>query len=547
MARLDRLGPAKEIAQIGAAIGREFPYDLLRAVARIDDTALRDALDRLEAAELASRRGKPPKAAYTFKHALVQEAAYGTLLREPRGALHARIAETLETQFTEIAGNQPELLARHCTEAGLIEKAAELWGKAGQRSLARSALVEATEQLKRALDQISLLPGTPALRRQQIKFQVALGKALMHTKGYASSDTKACLNQARSLIERAEALGEPLEDPQLLFSILHGFWVANFIAFNGDAMRELALKFLALAEQQETKVPLMVGHRLMGVSLLFMGDPTQGRTYLDRAVTLYDPAAHRPLATLSYRSMAWWFLGYPKTALADAVHALKNARDIGHATALMVALNGTTLTNILCGNYAEATARVDELVNLADEKAALLWKAWGMMNKGWLMALTGKASNAVQMTTSAITAYRSTGATLFMPSYLSNLARAYAGLGQFKEAWQCVDEAMSTIEITKERWFETEVNRLAGQIALKSPETDPAKAEAYFGRALAVARQQQAKSWELRAATSLARLWRDQGKRDEARNLLAPIYGWFTEGFDTRDLKEAKALLNELA
>ena len=547
MARLDRLGPAKEIAQIGAAIGREFPYDLLRAVARIDDTALRDALDRLEAAELASRRGKPPKAAYTFKHALVQEAAYGTLLREPRGALHARIAETLETQFTEIAGNQPELLARHCTEAGLIEKAAELWGKAGQRSLARSALVEAAEQLKRALDQISLLPGTPALRRQQIKFQVALGKALMHTKGYASSDTKACLSQARSLIERAEALGEPLEDPQLLFSILHGFWVANFIAFNGDAMRELALKFLALAEQQETKVPLMVGHRLMGVSLLFMGDPTQGRTYLDRAVTLYDPAAHRPLATLSYRSMAWWFLGYPKTALADAVHALKNARDIGHATALMVALNGTTLTNILCGNYAEATARVDELVNLADEKAALLWKAWGMMNKGWLMALTGKASNAVQMTTSAITAYRSTGATLFMPSYLSNLARAYAGLGQFKEAWQCVDEAMSTIEITKERWFETEVNRLAGQIALKSPETDPAKAEAYFGRALAVARQQQAKSWELRAATSLARLWHDQGKRDEARNLLAPIYGWFTEGFDTRDLKEAKALLNELA
>ena len=183
----------------------------------------------------------------------------------------------------------------------------------------------------------------------------------------------------------------------------------------------------------------------------------------------------------------------------------------------------------------------------ADEKAALLWKAWGMMNKGWLMALTGKASNAVQMTTSAITAYRSTGATLFMPSYLSNLARAYAGLGQFKEAWQCVDEAMSTIEITKERWFETEVNRLAGQIALKSPETDPAKAEAYFGRALAVARQQQAKSWELRAATSLARLWRDQGKPQQARELLAPVYGWFTEGFDTRDLKEAKALLDTLA
>ena len=228
MARLDRLGPAKEVAQIGAAIGREFSHALLAAVVRKPEAELGSALDRLIAAGLLFRQGVPPHATYLFKHALVQDAAYGTLLREPRRALHARIAETLESQFAEIAESQPELLARHCTEAGLIEKAAGLWGKAGQRSLERSALVEAAEQLTRALDQIATLPATPALRREQIKLQVALITPLIHVKGYAAPETKAAAERARLLIEQAEALGEPPEDPLLLFSVLYGFWVANY-------------------------------------------------------------------------------------------------------------------------------------------------------------------------------------------------------------------------------------------------------------------------------------------------------------------------------
>ena len=236
MARLDRLGPAKEVAQIGAAIGREFSHALLAAVVRKPEAELGSALDRLIAAGLLFRQGVPPHATYLFKHALVQDAAYGTLLREPRRALHARIAETLESQFAEIAESQPELLARHCTEAGLIEKAAGLWGKAGQRSLERSALVEAVEQLTRALDQIATLPATPALRREQIKLQVALITPLMHVKGYAAPETKAAAERARLLIEQAEALGEPPEDPLLLFSVLYGFWVANYVAFNGDVL-----------------------------------------------------------------------------------------------------------------------------------------------------------------------------------------------------------------------------------------------------------------------------------------------------------------------
>ena len=304
---------------------------------------------------------------------LVQDAAYGTLLREPRRALHARIAETLESQFAEIAENQPELLARHCTEAGLIEKAAGLWGKAGQRSLERSALVEAAEQLTRALAQIATLPATPALRREQIKLQVALITPLIHVKGYAAPETKAAAERARLLIEQAEALGEPPEDPLLLFSVLYGFWVANYVAFNGDVMRELAAQFLALAEKQGATVPLMIGHRLMGISLLFTGDIAEGRAHFDQALALYDPAEHRPLATrfgqdvrvaiLSYRSLALWLLGYPEAALADADQALNDAREIGQAATLMYALVHASLTHISCGNYA--TAKTQSPMNLS--------------------------------------------------------------------------------------------------------------------------------------------------------------------------------------
>ncbi|MGA2842761.1 MAG: adenylate/guanylate cyclase domain-containing protein [Steroidobacteraceae bacterium] len=446
MARLDRLGPAKEVAQIGAAIGREFSHALLAAVARKPEAELGSALDRLIAAGLLFRQGVPPHATYLFKHALVQDAAYGTLLREPRRALHARIAETLESQFAEIAERQPELLARHCTEAGLIEKAAGLWGKAGQRSLERSALVEAAEQLTRAVAQIAALPGTPTLRREQIKLQVALITPLIHVKGYAAPETKAATERARLLIEQAEALGEPPEDPLLLFSVLYSFWVANYVAFNGDAMRELAAQFLALAEKQGATVPLMVGHRLMGTSLMSTGDIAQGRAHYNQAIALYDPNEHRPLATrfgqdvrvaiLSYRSRHLWLLGYPEAARRDTEYALKDAREIGQAATLMYALSHVPVTYILCGNNVAANARADEVVALADEKGALLWKAAGMMNQGCVLALTGKASEAVQMMTSGITAFRSTGATLWMPWYLSYLARAYAALDHFDDAWR---------------------------------------------------------------------------------------------------------------
>ena len=389
MARLDRLGPAKEVAQIGATIGRDFSHALLAAVVRKPEVELQSAFDRLVAAGLLFRQGSPPNATYLFKHALVQDIAYGTLLREPRRALHARIAETLESQFADIAENQPEVLARHCTEAGLIEKAAGLWGKAGRRSMERSAPVEAVEQLGRALDHLATLPSTPALRGEQIKLQVALINPLTHIRGYAASETKAATEQARLLIEQAEALGEAPEDPLLLFSVLYGLWITNVVAFKGPVVRQLAEQFLALAKKQGATIPLMVGHRLMGMSLLFTGDVAASRTDLDRAIALYNPIEHRPLvsrfgqdigvAILSFRSLALWMLGYPVAALADIAHALKDAREIGQAATLMYALTNTSLTLIFIGSYATAKERLDELLALANEKSAVYWKARGLV------------------------------------------------------------------------------------------------------------------------------------------------------------------------
>ena len=379
----------------------------------------------------------------------------------------------------------------------------------------------------------------------------------MHVRGYATPEVKAATERARLLIEQAEALGERPEDPFLLFSVLYGFWAASYVAFNGDMMRELATQFLTLAEKQAATAPLPIAHRIMGTTLLCTGDIAQSRVHLDRAIALYDPAEHRQFATrvgqdirvmiLSYRSWALSFLGYPKAALADANQVLSDAREIGQVATLMYALFHVSMTQICCGDFVAVNAIIDELIALASEKAAPLWKALGTATQGYLFALSGKASNAIEILASAITAYKSTGATLFLPLYLSHLAKAHAELGQFDNAWRCMGEALTAMETTKERWHEAEINRIAGEIALLPPEPDAAKGEAYFERALAIAREQQAKSWELRAAMSMARLWRDQGKRNEARNLLTPVYNWFTEGFDTLDLKEAKALLGELA
>ena len=558
IARLDRLGGSKELAQIGAAIGREFSHELLAAVACRPEAKLEMQLDRLIRAGLLFRQGVPPDATYLFKHALVQDAAYGLLLREPRRHLHARIAETLESKFDEIAENKPEVLARHWAEAGHVERAAVLIGKAGQRSAQRSALIEAAEQLRRALDLIASLPSTPLLRREEIKLHVELITPLLHVRGYAAPETRAAVERARVLIEQSYELGEPPEDPLLLFAVLYGLWVANLVAFNGDVMRELAIQFLALAEKQSATGPLMIAHRQMGLSLLHTGDIAEGRTHLEHAIALYDPAEHRHLATrffgqengaaiMSWRSIASWLLGYPDAALADAERALLLAREAEHLATLVYVINFSIWSYIRCGDYTTAARLADEYDPLQNQLGgSSFWEGWGMMQRGCLLTLTGKAPEAVRTIGSGVELMRSTKTTMWMPLFLSYLARANADIGRFDKASTEIREAMTAVETTKERWHEAELNRVAGEIALRAPQPDVARAEAHFARALEVARKQQAKSWELRAAMSMARLLCAQGEGGRARDVLAPVYGWFTEGFDTLDLRQAKILLEEL-
>jgi class 3 adenylate cyclase/predicted ATPase len=555
MARLDRLGAAKRVAQIGAAIGRDFSHTLLAAVVDEPEAELGPTLDRLVAAGLLFRQGAPPHATYLFKHALVRDAAYGTLLRDGRRALHARIADILERRFAEIAERHPELLARHCAEAGLTEQAARLWGKAGTQSLERSALVEAIEQMSRALALIAALPATTALRREQLKLQVALVTPLCHVKGYASPETKAAVEQARLLVGQAQALGEVPDDPLLPFAALFGIWVTFYVAFDGDMVGKLAEEFLALAEKQDAVAPRLVAHRIMGVSSLMGGEIATGRVHLDRAIALYDPTTARALATRfsvdarvairCYRSWALWLLGYPQAALADVDQAVEAARDTGQAATLIYALVHCSRPWAWTGKDVAAEGLVRDAIALAEETGATMWKGEGVALLGCVLTVRGSAAEAIDAITSGLADNRVTGTTVWQPLTFSYLARAHADLGQFDEAWHSIGEALARVESTKEKWAEAEIQRVAGEIALRSPVPATARAESHFTTALAIARRQQAKSWELRTATSYARLMRDQGRAREAHDLLAPVYAWFTEGFNTADLKEAKGLLNE--
>jgi class 3 adenylate cyclase/tetratricopeptide (TPR) repeat protein len=549
MARLDRLGPAKEIAQIGAVIGREFPYSLLAAVANEPETKLVSTLGRLTAAGLLVQQGVPPHDTYLFKHALIQDAAYGTLLRGPRRALHARIADTLESQFADIAETQPELVARHCTEAGLIEKAAGLWGKAGQRSLERTALVEAAELFTRALAQIRTLPATPALRREAIKLQVAFASALFHLKGYTASETIAAFECADSMIQEAEALGEPADDDLLRFSVLYGQWTGNYTAGNATKANEVAKRCFSAAERQPKSAPLLLAHRITGATLTMLGELLPARMHLDRAVALYVREEHSSLATrfgqdigvaaLCNRSWVLYRLGYPMKALGDADEALKTAQELGLAGTLFYATYCAGILELLCGRFDIAERRVEEMFALSEKHALAFWSALTELSRGYLFSATNRSDQAVRMINSGMAAMKMYRATYLTPFNLMWLARAQSASGRVNEAQKTVSEALAVVSVTNARWDEAEIHRTAGEIA----HDDPELAELHFRRGLDVARQQGAKSYELRAATSLARLWRSQGRRDEARELLAPVFSWFTEGFDMSDLREAKALL----
>jgi len=547
LARLDRLASVRVVAQIGAAIGREFSYALLHAVSRLPEDELQTSLTRLVASELVFQRGTPPDAVYAFKHALVQDTAHGSLLRSARQQLHAQIAEALETHSTEILDSQPELLAQHYAEAGLVEKSTVCWSKAGRRSAARSAMAEAATQFQKGLDQLALLPVSPERQRQELEFCGALGAVLIAVKGFAAPETGRAVARARALWEQlgshAEFLGVPFGQ-----SLHH--------LFRGEI--DLALRSaedsLRLSRQRNDRAGLVLGHYSSGRNLMFVGRFAESRWHLEKALALYDPNAHRSLVrqagthphinSQTYLGIVLFCIGFPDQTLARSKAAIAEARRLAHSPSLVVSLAMDARLLSLVGDDAALSERARQVVAVTTEQGFLQWGAVGTIYRGWAEVKNGDVTEGISLLRSGSAAYRATGAELWMPHFIALLASACEIAALFEEGLTLLDEALQIVERTGERWLEAELNRHKGQLLLRQGQSEAA--EELYRKALSIAEEQGAKLWELRAAASLARLRRDQGRPAEARALLAPIYGWFTEGFDTPDLKEAKALLDEL-
>ena len=548
MARLDRLSSVRRVAQIGAAIGREFSYGLLRVVSRLPGDELQTALARLVASELVFQRGTPPDAVYSFKHALVQDVAHGSLLRSARQQLHALIATALEAHFPELMENQPELVAQHYAEAGLAEKSVVYWGKAGHNSAARSALAEASAQFQKGLDQLALLPDTPERRRRELEFYSALGAVLHAVKGYAAPETGHAYARARVLWEQ---LGSPLE----FLQVPYGQSVYHMGRGELDVAQRMNEDLLHLSRQRNDSAGLVLGHLSSGRDLMLVGRFASSHSHLEDGIALYDPISHRclgqqagsgdPRANLqAYSAIILFCLGFPDQALARSSAAIADARRLANPPSLALSLSLGTLPLSLVGDNVALDERADQLVAVATEQGFPVWRAMGTVHRGWVMVQTGDLTRGISLLRSGWAAYRATGTEMWTPYNTALLARACDIAGQIEEGVTLLDDALQIVERTGQRWFAAELNRNKGQLLLR--QGYPEAAEELYSKALSIAAEQEAKLWELRAAASLARLRRDQGRRAEAQDLLAPVYGWFTEGFDTPDLKDAKALLDEL-
>jgi TolB-like protein/DNA-binding winged helix-turn-helix (wHTH) protein/predicted ATPase len=546
LARLDRLASVRHVAQIGAAIGRQFSYPVLHTVSRLPEDELRAALTRLVASELVFERGTPPDAVYSFKHALVQDVAHGSLLRDARRQLHAQIAEALETHSPEITESQPEVLAQHYAEAGLVEKSVVYWGKAGHRSVARSAMAEALAQLQKGLDQLALLPDTPERQRQELEFLSALGVMLNAVEGHSARETGQAYARARELWER---LGSPAE----FRHVPHG--QSRYHAYRGELNLALRLdqELLDQSLRRNDSGGLVLGHISSGRNLMHAGRFTSSRSHLEAVLALYDPNFHRSLgrqtgihpqlAAQAHLGIVLFCLGFPDQALARSLATIAEAQQLAHPRSLSVALALGCRLLVLLGDDASLGQWADELAGVA-AKHGLAVGAQGTVYHGWVKVKQDHLAEGMSLLRAGSTAYRARQADLWMPHFLALLAEACEIAGEIEEGLTLLDDGLGIAERTGARWFAAELNRQKGRLVLQQGHTEAA--EELYRKALGIAREQQAKLWELRAAGSLARLWRNQGRRAAAHDLLAPVNGWFSEGFATPDLKAAKALLDEL-
>jgi predicted ATPase len=548
LARLDRLAPVREVAQIGAALGRQFSHALIGAVARMRQAQLDDALAQLVGAELIYRRGIPPEAEYTFKHALVQDAAYSTLLRSRRQQLHARIAATLEDRFPEIVAAQPALLAHHCTEAGLTEEAIPYWLAAGRQAWARSAVAEAVALLRRGLALVPALPDGDRRWETELDLQIALGQALIMNRSWGAPE----LVEVHS---RTRELASTLNRPRALLFALWGQATDRWVRADLKGAQQLSVELRELGNITGDVSMQILAYWGSGITCFHLGEFTTGRKYQEKAVFLYDPA-HRPsyselvphdARVLLRLHLSWSLacLGHLDQALFQREMALDEARRLSHPATLAVAVGGAWTTGSFVRLEPGSLLQyADEAMALATQHGLEFYRALALIERGWCLAALGRADEGIPILTAGLAVMVELGFIVYRPRYLTLLGDACRMAGQWHAALDHLTEARRLAEATEDRCFQAETVRLSGDVLAAMG--DRANAETSYREAIAIAHQQSGKLWELRAATSLARLRRDQGRRAEARDLLAPVYGWFTEGFDTADLKEAKGLLNEL-
>ncbi len=550
LARLDRLGVAKGLAQLGATLGREFAYVLLQAVAPWNEETVRRELQQLVVAELLYQRGLPPQATYVFKHALIQEAAYQSLLKRTRRHYHQQIAHVLEAQFPDIAEAHPELLAHHYTGAGCQKQAVDYWQQAGKRALQRSANPEAVQHLTQALALLATLPETPARAQQELDLQIALGPALSVTQGIAAPEVEQTYARARVLCAQVG------ETPQL-FSTLRG--LCRFYQSRGalQTARELAEQLSRLAQRGAEPTPRLEAHDALGSTLFFLGEYTAAWMHLAQGIALTDLATQQALALhlgeapgvrcLAYAAWTLWCLGYPAQAVRRSQEALALAQELTHPHSLAYAHHFAAFLHHRRREAPACLALAEALLTLATAQEFPHYVGFGLCWRGVALAMQGQGEASLAQMRQGMAAVLATGQGLARPLCLVLLAEAAGHAGQVNEGLRLLAEALMALEASGRGDLLAEAYRLQGAFLLRQAVPDAAQAEACFQQALALARRQQAKSWELRAALSLGRLWQRQSKRTKAYALLAPIYGWFTEGFDTADLQDARALLDALA
>ncbi len=548
LARLDRLGAeAKETAQLGAVIGREFPHNLLASVSEKSAEELDTILDRLSQSELVFRTGTPPDVKYIFKHALIQDAAYDSLLRGRRQSLHGSIAKALERDFATTAKLQPQVLAHHFSNAGMAEKAIAYWLEASNQEARTSANAEALGNLKKGLVELDALPEGVDRDDRELDLQIGLINPLIAVRGYSAPETKAASERA---IELCRQIGRTTR----IFPALYGQWVNNYVRGNIAQTTKLATDYLELANTQQEIVPRLVGHRITGTSYLVHGSPTAASQHLEQAWALHDATRDAASAfsygqdigvsALCYLSWASCLGGYPHRANAGGQEAILRARAVEHALTLTLSFQLVAMTAFLLRDRQTLERHTAELQLLADEHDLPQFQDVGLVLQGAVLRSRGRPREGLEKVELGIERLARTQAKLYQPFYLLIRVELLKDLGRAEDALEFIAEGINIISETQEHWTEPEVHRVRGELYASLSQLG--EAEAAFKAALATARDQAAKWWELRTAVSLARLWQDQGKTVEARNLLAPIYDWFTEGFDTPDLIEAKLLLDEL-